>query len=95
VGEGVVDPRVEEIGRELEGRLGGGYWRYSCQYYPPSEPDEPHAFVCESDLGGTFNLDDLREVVRILARRGARLDFFEVEGGDGNVIVNIVFYFKR
>jgi hypothetical protein len=51
--------------------------------------------VCESDLGGTFNLDDLREVVRILARRGARLDFFEVEGGDGNVIVNIVFYFKR
>jgi hypothetical protein len=90
-----VDPRVEEIRREFESRLGGRFWRYSCRYYPPSEPDEPHEIVCESNLGGTFDLDDLREVVRILARRGARLDFFEVEGGDGNVIVGISFYFKR
>lgn len=94
----MVDPRVEEIKRELESRLGDRRWqrwRYSCTYYPPAEPDEPHMLVCESDVGGTFDLDDLRQIVKTLAKRGARLDFFEVEGGDGNVIVGIHFYFKR
>jgi hypothetical protein len=90
-----VDPRIEEIWRELEERLGGRYWRYKCEYFPPAEPGDTHSFVCESNLGGTFDLDDLREVVRILARRGARLEDFEVEGGDGNVIVAIVFSFVR
>jgi hypothetical protein len=93
-----VDPRVEEIRRELESRLGDRQWRqwrYSCRYYPPSEPDEPHTFVCESEAGGTFDLDDLREIEKILARRGARLKFFEVEASDDAVVLGIDFYFER
>jgi hypothetical protein len=96
----VADPRIEEIRRELESKLSKFIgtellWPYSCRYYPPTEPDGPHYFVCESAAGGTFNLDDLREIERILARRRARLDFFEVEARDDAVILNINFYFER
>jgi hypothetical protein len=95
-----ADPRVEEIRRELESKLSKFIgtelrWPFSCQYYPPTEPDEPHSFVCESTAGSTFNLDDLREIERILARRGARLYFFEVEASDDAVILGIDFYFEQ
>jgi len=95
-----ADPRIEEIRRELESKLSKSVgtellWPYRCRYYPPTEPDEPHSFVCKSAAGGTFNLDDLREVVRILARRGARLHFFEVEASDDAVVLGIDFYFEQ
>jgi hypothetical protein len=95
-----TDPRIEEIKRELESRLSKSIgdelrWPYRCRYYPPTEPDEPHGFVCESAPGGTFDLDDLREIERILARRGARLYFFEVEAFDDAVILGINFYFEQ
>jgi hypothetical protein len=51
--------------------------------------------VCESEVGGTFDLDDLREIEKILARRGARLHFFEVEASDDAVVLGIDFYFEQ